>query len=59
MIYITEYYHKSKWYMHELFQKHIHKVKLYPSAENLHIYIVILVTIITSDGHVGHVQQQQ
>ena len=32
LVYMTEYYQQWIWYIHELFQKHIHKVKFYPSA---------------------------
>ena len=31
---MSEYYQKLKWYIHELFQKYIHKVKFYPDADD-------------------------
>ena len=40
---MTEYNQKTKWYKHELFQRHIHKLKFYQSAEN---FILLVTNII-------------
>ena len=46
---MTEYYPKLKWYIHELFQKYIHKVKFYPNADDFtQALLVMLVTNIMS-----------
>ena len=45
LVYMTEYYQKTKWYSHP----HIHKVKFYPSADDFtQALLVMLVTNIMS-----------
>ena len=51
LVYMTEYYNNKKQMIHtSMFQKHIHKVKFYPSADDLtQAPLVMLVTNIMSD----------
>ena len=54
---MSDYYPKPKWYVHELFQKHIHIVKFYPSANNFtQALLVMLVTNITSGSRSPHLR---
>ena len=49
LVYMTEYYKKNKLIHASMFQKHIHKVKFYPSADDFtQAPLVILVTNIMS-----------
>ena len=50
LVYMTEYYNNKKMIQTSMFQKHIHKVKFYPSADDFtQAPLVMLVTIIMSD----------
>ena len=49
LVYMTEYYKKNKMIHTSMFQKHIHKVKFYPSADDFtQAPLVMLVTNIMS-----------
>ena len=53
-VYMTEFYQKTKLIHTSIFQKHIHKVKFYPSADDFtQALLVMLVTNIMSETEVG------
>ena len=49
LVYMTEYYNNKKMIHTSMFQKHIHEVKVYPSADNFtQAPLVMLATNIMS-----------
>ena len=54
LVYMTEYYNNKKMIHTSMFQKHIHKVKFYPSADDFtQAPLVMLVPNIMSVKGVG------
>ena len=57
LVYMTEYYNNNKMIHTSMFQKHIHKVRFYPSADDFFTQasLVMLVTNIMSDSNINFV----
>ena len=56
LVYMTEYYNNKKMINTSIFQKHIHKVKIFPSADDFtQVPFVMLVTNVMSAKYYPHI----